>query len=120
MTSSLENAVLEEYAKFEGYKELLEDDLEEQEPDQDVFNNAKENQKEFKKQYLCVKVAQSKYKAKLVPSKATETAFNDKDSPYTYNDAWLATVKKDYQKLHKAVSVSHVCLRKKTNASKLS
>ena len=74
MTSSLENAVLEEYAKFEGYKELLEDDLEEQEPDQDVFNNARENQKEFKKQYLCVKVAQSKYKAKLVPAKIMETA----------------------------------------------
>ena len=49
MSAALENAILEEYAKFEGYKELLEDDLEEQEPDLDILNNAKENQTELKK-----------------------------------------------------------------------
>ena len=35
MSASLENAIIEQHAKFEGYKELLEDDLEEAEPDQD-------------------------------------------------------------------------------------
>ena len=104
MSAALENAILEEYAKFEGYKELLEDDLEEQEPDLDILNNAKENQTELKKQYLNIKVAQSKYKAKLVPASVTETVFNAADSHYKYNDTWLSSVKKDYQKVHKAVS----------------
>ena len=41
MSASLENAILEQHAKFEGFKELLEDDLEETEPDQDLFSNIK-------------------------------------------------------------------------------
>ena len=61
MTVSLENAVLEEYAKFDGFKELLEDDMLEPDPDNDVFANIKENQAELKKQYLNIKVAQAKY-----------------------------------------------------------
>ena len=58
MSASLENAIIEQLAKFEGYKELLEDDLEESEPDKDLFANIRENLSEMKKQYLEVKVAQ--------------------------------------------------------------
>lgn len=53
MSASLENAIIEQLAKFEGYKELLEDDLEESEPDKDLFANIRENLSEMKKQYLC-------------------------------------------------------------------
>ena len=104
MSASLENAVLEEFAKFEGFKELLEDDMEDPDPDCDVINSIKENQKELKKQYLSIKVAQTKYKAKLVPSAIQEAAFNEENSVYKYNDTWLIEVKKEYQKVHKAAS----------------
>ena len=50
MTSALENAVLEEAAKFEGFKELLEDDLEDSEP-ANVLENIRLNLDELKKQY---------------------------------------------------------------------
>ena len=43
MSAALENAVIEEYAKFEGFKELLEDDLLDPEPDKAVFISVKEN-----------------------------------------------------------------------------
>ena len=104
MSVSLENAVLEEFAKFEGYKELLEDDMEDTEPDCDVIKNVKENQAELKKQYLNVKVAQTKYKAKLLPASVLEVDFNCENSVYKYNDLWLASVKKEFQRVHKAVS----------------
>ena len=104
MSASLENAVLEEFAKFDGYKELLEDDLKDPEPDCDVIKSVKENEAELKKQYLNVKVAQTKYKANIVPAADLEAAFNDENSVYRYNDVWLATEKNDYQRIHKAVS----------------
>ena len=89
MSAALENAILEQYAKFEGYKELLEDDLEEAEPDSDLFKNVKENQSEIKKLYIEVKVAQTKYKSKLVPANVTEVVFNDEK-------VWRASSKTSY------------------------
>ena len=106
MSAALENAVLELYAKFEGYKELLVDDMEEAEPDSDVFNNVKENQIELRKLYIEIKVAQTKYKSKLVPSNLSESAFNDETSLYKYNDSWMLVVKKEYQKINKAASTN--------------
>ena len=104
MSASLENAIIEQYAKFEGYKELLEDDLEEAEPDQDLFANIRENLSEIKKQYLEVKVAQAKYKSKIVPVTCSENAFNDTNSAYKYNDLWVVAIKKEYQRVQKAAS----------------
>ena len=104
MTVSLENAVLEEYAKFDGFKELLEDDMLEPDPDNDVFANIKENQAELKKQYLNIKVAQAKYKNKVVSAAVTESVFNSEDSSYKYNDVWMSNVKKEYQRVHKNAS----------------
>ena len=86
MSVALENAVIEEYAKFEGFKELLEDELLDPDPEKDVFVNVKENEAELKKQYLSIKVAQTKYKAKLVPATISEDGFNAPDSSYKYND----------------------------------
>ena len=89
MSAALENAVIEEYAKFEGFKELLEDDLLDPEPDKAVFISVKENEIELKKQYLSIKVAQTKYKAKFVPASISEDGFNAQDSSYKYNDYQL-------------------------------
>ena len=83
---------------------MLEDDLKNPEPDFDVIKSVKENEAELKKQYLNVKVAQTKYKANIVPAADLEAAFNDENSVYRYNDVWLATEKNDYQRIHKAVS----------------
>ena len=52
MSAALENAVIEEYAKFEGFKELMEDDLLDPEPDKAVCISIKENEIELKKQAL--------------------------------------------------------------------
>ena len=102
--SAHENAVIEEAAKFEGFKELLEDDMEDTEPDSSVYDSVRENQSEIKKQYLNLKVAQAKYKSKFVPAAVTEAEFNDKDSPYKYSDGWMELKKKEYQTVQKAAS----------------
>ena len=60
MTSALENILIEETAKFDGYKELLEDDLKDEEPGPDVYADIRKNQEENRKQYLSIKVAQAK------------------------------------------------------------
>jgi hypothetical protein len=102
--TSQEIAVVEEAANFEGYKELIEDDLEDTAPDSDVFESVRANQTELKQQYMNLKVAQAKYKSKFVPAAVTEADFNDKDSPYKYSDLWLESMKKEYQTVNKAAS----------------
>ena len=102
MTSALENAVLEEAAKFEGFKELLEDDLEDSEP-ANVLENIRLNLDELKKQYLSLKVAQSKFKNKLLSS-VSEADFNGINSPHKYTDAWLNSKKQEYQAISKTAS----------------
>ena len=104
VVSAQENAVIEEAAKFAGYKELLEDDMEDTTPDSDVYENVRSNQSELKKQYMNLRVAQAKYKSKFVPASATEVDFNGTDSPYQYSDGWLENRKKEYQRLNKAAS----------------
>ena len=104
MTSALENTLIEETAKFDGYKELIEDDLKDKEPGPDVYADVRKNQEEIKKQYLSLKVAQAKYKAKLVSSQVPVEQFNDINSAYKYTDAWLESKKKEYQKLNKNAS----------------
>ena len=101
---ALENALIEEAARFDGYKELLEDDIGDDNPDDDVFESVRKNQSELKQQYLNLKVAQAKYKAKFVPAAVTEADFNDKDSAYQYSDPWLENMKKEYQSVNKAAS----------------
>ena len=104
MSTSLENSLLEEAARFEGYRELLEDELETTEPDEEVFSQLKLNLDEFKKQYLNLKVAQTKFKAKVVPKVISEEEFNAYNSSYKYTDAWIDSKRKEYQNIAKNVA----------------
>ena len=76
MVSSEENSVIEHYARFEGVKELLEEDIAEEDPSQAEYSNVSSNHPPFKELYLQVRVVQQKYKAKFVPNTVTEEAFN--------------------------------------------
>ena len=105
MSTSLETSLLEEAGRFEGYRELLEDDLETTEPDEEVFSRLKLNLDEFKKQYLNLKVAQTKFKAKVVPKVISEEEFNAYNSSYKYTDTWIETKRKEYQNMTKNVAV---------------
>ena len=69
VVSSEEKNVLEQLAKFDGLKELLEDDVAETEPDEDVVQNVAANHPPFKQLYLELVVAYTKYKARFVPEK---------------------------------------------------
>ena len=104
MTNSQEIAVIEEVAKFNGYKELIQDDIEDEDPSPDVCAHINGNLEEIKLQFLNVKVAQAKYKFKLVPSTISEEGFNADSSTYKYTDKWLETLRKEYKKLNKAAS----------------
>ena len=68
MTSALQNAIVEETAKSTGYKELIEDDIEDPEDDSNVIEHVKKNLDEMKIQFLNLKVVQAKYKANIVNS----------------------------------------------------
>ena len=82
--SSEENSVIEHYARFEGVKELLEEDIAEDEPTQAEYSNVSSNHPAFKELYLQVRVFQQKYKPKYMPNTLTLEAFNDAtQSPYT-------------------------------------
>ena len=48
MTSALENILIEETAKFDGYKELIEDDLKDKEPGPDVYADIRKIRKKSK------------------------------------------------------------------------
>ena len=98
------NSVIEEFAKFSAMKELIEDDLENEEPDESKVETIKSNQSEMKQFYLTTKVAQSKYKSGSLSDTITEEIFNSSEQTYKYNDTWISTVKKMYQDRNKAVS----------------
>ena len=58
--TSEENLMIEQNAKFEGLRELLEDDLEDQDLDDALVDSVAANLPELKQQYLSLKVAQAK------------------------------------------------------------
>ena len=58
--TSEENMMIEQNAKFKGLRELLEDDLEDQDLDDALFDSVAANLPELKQQYLSLKVAQAK------------------------------------------------------------
>jgi hypothetical protein len=101
--SSEEISLIDHLAKFEGLKELLEDDIEETNPAQSVFSNVGSNHPPFKQLYLDLRVAYRKYKSRFVPSSITEVDFNDIGSPHKYNDPWLDTIKKEFQRVNNDV-----------------
>ena len=103
VVSSEEKSVLEQLAKFDGLKELLEDDVAETEPDEDVVQNVAANHPPFKQLYLDLVVAYTKYKARFVPSSVTEVDFNSTDSTYTYKDKWMEDIKKEFRGINKSV-----------------
>ena len=84
--TSEENFVIEQNAKFEGLRELLEDDMDDLDLDDAVFDSVATNLPELKQQYLSLKVAQAKYKGRFVASAVSELDFNASGSTYKYND----------------------------------
>ena len=102
VVSSEEKAVLEQLAKFNGLKELLEDDIDETDPDESVFTNVSENHPPFKQLYLDLVVAYTKYKSRFVPATVTEVDFNSAESSYTYKDNWKRDIKKEFRKINKS------------------
>ena len=100
--TSEENLMIEQNAKFEGLRELLEDDLEDQDLDDALFDSVAANLPELKQQYLSLKVAQAKYKGRFVASVVSEEDFNASESPYKYNDPYIDRVKKTFQRVNKA------------------
>ena len=105
--SSEENNVIECFARFEGLKELLEEDISEDQPSAAEYKNVSSNHPPFKELYLQLRVAQKKYKAKFVPNATSESEFNKADSSYKFNDTWLEKVKCDFKKVNKN-EYSHV------------
>ena len=103
--STEENSVIESFARFEGLKELLEEDIEEDQPSAAEICNVSSNHPAFKELYLQLRVAQKKYKAKFVPKVISEVAFNASDSAYPYNDSWLEKCKSDFKKVNKNVVI---------------
>ena len=99
-TSSEELQVLETYAKFEALKELLEDDVSEENPSKTEFKNVTLNHPPFKDLYLEVCVAQQKYKCRFVPSQCAEADFNSTGSSFKYNDVWLAEKKQIFKRVN--------------------
>ena len=81
VVSSEENNLIESYARFEGLRELLEEDVAEVSPSDAEYSNVSSNHPAFKELYLQVRVVQKKYKGRFVPSVVTEEVFNDEASP---------------------------------------
>ena len=103
--STEENNVIECLAKFEGLKELLEEDISEEQPSAAEFKNVTSNHPAFKELYLQLRVVQKKYKARYVPNTVTETLFNAPESQYKYNDNWLNEIKSDFKRVNKNVVI---------------
>ena len=102
-TSSEEIKVIEQNARFEGLRDLLEDDANEEAPTQAEFSNVTDNHPAFKQLYLDLRVAQTNYKSRFVPSIVTEEQFNEAASAYKYNDVWLGAVKEDFKRVNRMV-----------------
>ena len=103
--STEENSVIESFARFEGVKELLEEDIAEDQPSAAEISNVASNHPAFKELYLQLRVAQKKYKTKFVPKVVTEDAFNASDSTFVYNDIWLDQCKSDFKKVNRQVVI---------------
>ena len=103
ITSSEEIKVIEQNARFEGLRDLLEDDANEGAPTQAEFSNVTDNHPAFKQLYLDIRVVQTNYKSKFVPGTVTEEEFNDGASIYKYNDVWLGAVKEDFKRVNRLV-----------------
>ena len=99
--SSEEIALIEQIAKLDGLRELLEDDIAEDDPTN--FVNVQDNHPPFKQLYLDARVAFRKYKDKYVPASVTEEQFNAPDSVHTFNDTWMLGIKKTFQAMNKSV-----------------
>ena len=102
-TSSEELALVEQEAKYEAIKELLEMDLEEESPTPSKLSSVSSKLLKLEEHYLNLKVAHKKYKNKYVPATVSQENFNLVDSDYTYNDIWIKTVTKEYVKASDAV-----------------
>ena len=104
-TSSEEIALIEQIAKLDGLRELLEDDIAEPNPTQANFTNVEANHPPFKQLYLDVRVAFRRYKNKFVPSTVTEEQFNDPESQYSFKDAWMLETKKTFQRVNNSIVI---------------
>ena len=100
VVSSEEIHLIEQLAKFEGLKELIEDDLVEENPTSATFTNVSSNHPPFKQLYLDLCVAYKKFKFRFVPSSVSEVEFNAASSPFKYNDNWAKAIKKEFQKVN--------------------
>ena len=96
-TSSEENALMEQEAKFDALKELLELDLEETNPSQSKISNVSSKLTRYEEQFLSLKVAYKKYRKRIVASLPSEAQFTDSDT-YPYNDSWIKQVTRDFNK----------------------
>ena len=103
ITSSEEIKVIEQNARFEGLRDLLEDDATDDAPTQAEFSNVTDNHPAFKQLYLDLRVVQTNYKSNFVPGTLTEEEFNDGASTYKYNDVWLGAVKEDFKRVNRLV-----------------
>ena len=101
--SSEEFALIEQIAKLDGLRELLEDDIAEPSPSQADFSNVEANHPPFKQLYLDLRVAYSKYKSKYVPAVVTEEEFNSSVSTYSFNDPWILVTKETFQRVNKYI-----------------
>ena len=72
-SSAEENLMIEQNAKFEGLKELIEDDMEDTDIDDAGFDSIAANLPELKQHYLSLRVAQAKYKSRIVPSEVSDS-----------------------------------------------
>ena len=102
-TSSEELALVEQEAKYEAIKELLEMDLEEESPTPSKLSSVSSKLLKLEEHYLNLKVAHKKYKKKYAPSTISLEDFNHDDSAYTYNDNWIKSITKEYSKASDAV-----------------
>ena len=102
-TSSEEIALIEQEAKFNAFKELLEIDIEEESASQTKYSIVASRLPKFEEHYLILKVAYKKYKRRIVPSVASEADFNHTASTYEYNDPWIKSITRDFVKLNDAV-----------------
>ena len=102
-TSSEELALVEQEAKYEAIKELLEMDLEEESPTPSKLSSVSSRLLKLEEHYLNLKVAYKKYKKKYVPVTISEEDFNLQDSGYAYNDSWIKSITKEYVQTSDAV-----------------
>ena len=105
-TSAEELALVEQEARYDAIKELLEIDLKEESPSQAKYNSVTSRFAKLEEHYLNLKVAFKKYRKRIVPSQASEENFNDdtQDGEYLYNDTWIKSITTNYVKATNDIS----------------